>query len=74
MADFSVGFAVGIGAGLSIGTASGIGIGQSTTTEKIERQLHRAVIDNEISILDKNGEPLAVDALLKFLNQKYKKV
>ena len=73
MADFSVGFAVGIGVGLSIGTASGIGMGRSSATEKIERQLHRAVIDNEISILDKDGEPLAVDALFKFLNQNYKK-
>lgn len=74
MDGFSVGFSVGIGAGFAGGFATGLITGMASGREKLQKQLHKAIDDNEISILDKNGEPLTVDALLELLNKNYKKV
>jgi len=62
-----VGLVIGIGAGF---VAAGI----TNERQKLEKQLRTAIRDNEVSILDKNGELLAVDALFAMLNKNYKKV
>lgn len=67
MDNFSVGLVIGIGAGF---VAAGI----TNERQKLEKQLRTAIRDNEVSILDKNGELLAVDALFAMLNKNYKKV
>lgn len=62
-----MGLVIGIGAGF---VAAGI----TNERQKLEKQLRTAIRDNEVSILDKNGELLAVDALFAMLNKNYKKV
>jgi hypothetical protein len=67
------GFGAGLGAGIAIGIAVGLGGGVSSGRDKLQKQLRKAIEDNEISIHDKNGEPLTVEALLTFLDKNYKK-
>ena len=72
--DFSVGLSIGIGIGFGGGFAPGLVTGMASGREKLQKQLRKAVDDNEISILDQNDEPLTVDALLALLDKNYKKV
>ena len=69
-----VGIAIGIGAGFGGGFGSGIATGIASARERLKKKLHKAIDDNEVSICDKNGEPLTVDALFVILDQNYKKV
>ncbi len=66
----SVGIAVGFGGGFSTGLATGIASGRG----KLQKQLDKAIADNEISIHDKNGEPLTIEALFELLDKNDKKV
>lgn len=67
------GLALGLGLGISIGIAVGLGGGFSSGRDKLQKQLRKAIEDNEISIHDKNGEPLTIEALLTCLDKNYKK-
>ncbi len=67
------GLALGLALGLSIGLAVGVGSTSRNTRKKVERQLRNAIVDKEISIRDKDGEPLTTDALFALLDKKYKK-
>ena len=67
----------GLALGLSLGTSIGISIGLlgiASERKKLRKQIRKAIDDKEISIQDKNGEPLTIEALLTFLNKNYKKV
>lgn len=74
MDSFSVGLAIGIGVGFGGGFGGGLAAGITNERQKLEKQLRTAIRDNEVSILDKNGEPLAVEVLFAMLNKNYKKV
>lgn len=74
MEGFAVGLSIGIGIGFGGGFSTGLATGMASAREKLQKQLRKAIEDNEISIHDKNGEPLAIEALLTFLNENYKKV
>ncbi len=66
----------GLALGLSLGTSIGISIsllGSASERKKIQKQLRKAIADNEVSIRDKNGEPLTIEALFASLNKNYKK-
>ena len=65
----SLGIAIGIGGGFSPGLVTGIASGRN----KLQKQLDKAIGDKEISIHDKNGEPLTIEALFEFLDKNYKK-
>ncbi len=68
------GFGAGLGAGIAIGIAVGLGGGVSSGRDKLQKQLRKAMDDKRISIHDKNGEPLTIEALFEFLDKNYKKV
>ena len=68
------GYALGLSLGISIGIAVGLGGGISSGRDKLRKQIRKAIDDNAISMQDKNGEPLTIDALLEFLDKNYKKV
>ncbi len=67
------GYALGLSLGLAIGVSAGAASTSSSTRKKLERQLRNAIVDKEISIWDKDGEPLKTDVLFALLNKKYKK-
>ncbi len=69
MEGFGLGLAVGMGSGIAIGAGS-----SGTNRKKLEKQLRNAVVDKEISIHNKDGEPMTVEKLFSLLDQKYKKV
>lgn len=67
----------GLALGLSLGTSLGISmglLGSASERKKLQKQLRKAIDDNEISIHDKNGEPLTIETLFVRLNKNYKKV
>ncbi len=67
----------GLALGLSLGTTIGISIGllgSASERKKIRKQLRKAIANNEVSIHDKNGEPLTIEALFVRLNKNYKKI
>ena len=67
----------GLALGLSSGIAIGICVGATESAsgrKKLQKQLRKAIVDGEISIHDKNGEPLTIKALFTHLNENYKKV
>lgn len=68
------GFGAGLGAGIAIGIAVGFGGDLSSGRDKLQKQLRKAINDEKISIHDKNGEPLTIQALFELLEQTYKKV
>ncbi len=70
MEGFALGLSIGFGGGFIIGIAAG----NASERDKLQKQLNKAIEDKEISIHDKNDEPLKVEALLEFLDQNYKKV
>ncbi len=70
MDGFALGLSIGMGGGFTVGLAAGLESGRG----KLQKQLRKAIEDNEISIHDKNGEPLTIEALLALLNKNYKKV
>ncbi len=65
----SLGISIGIGGGFSTGIATGLASGRG----KLQKQLRKAIEDNEISIHDKNGKPFTIEALFAFLDENYKK-
>ena len=67
------GFGVGLGAGIAIGFGGGFSTGIASGHGKLKKQLRKAIEDDEISIHDKNGEPLTIEALFAFLDENYKK-
>ncbi len=70
MDGFALGLSIGIGGGFSIGLATGV----TSERGKLQKQLKKAIDDKEISIHDKNGEPLTIEALFELLDKNYKKV
>ncbi len=74
MDGFSIGLAIGIGVGFSGGFGGGMAAGIASARETLQKQLRKAKNDNEVSICDKNGDPLTVDALFVMLDKNYKKV
>ncbi len=69
-----IGVSLGIGIGFSIGFGGGFAAGMASTSEKLQNQLRKAIDDNEVSIHDKNGDPLTIEALFALLDKNYKKV
>lgn len=67
------GFAMGLSLGIAIGIAVGLGGGVSSGRDKLQKQLRKAMDDKRISIHDKNGEPLTIEALFEFIDKNYKK-
>lgn len=74
MDGFSIGLAIGIGVGFSGGFGGGMAAGIASARETLQKQLRKAIDDSEVSICDKNGDPLTVEALFVMLNKNYKKV
>ena len=74
MDNMGVGIAIGIGAGFAAGMGAGIAIGIASARETLQKQLRKAINDNEVSIRDKNSEPLTVKTLFALLDKNYKKV
>ena len=72
MDNFSVG--IGIGIGFGGGFSGGFAAGMASKSEKLQKQLRKAIEDNEVSIHDKNGEPLTIEALFTLLDKNYKQV
>ena len=70
MDGFALGLSIGIGGGFAVGLASGV----ASERGKLQKQLDKAIEDKEISIHDKNGEPLTIEALFELLDKNYKKV
>ena len=68
------GFALGLSAGISIGIGGGFSTGIASGRGKLQKQIRKAIEDNQVSIHDENGEPLTIEALLTFLDKNYKKV
>ena len=68
-AGLGAGIAIGFGGGFSTGIATGLASGRG----KLQKQLRKAIEDNEVSIHDKNGEPFTIEALFAFLDENYKK-
>ena len=66
------GLALGLGLGISIGCSIGL-LEIASERKKLRKQLRKAIDNNEISIHDKNGEPLTIEALFVRLNKNYKK-
>ena len=71
--SFGSGIAVGFGSGLATGIGVGMGSGQISVRKKIERQLRAAVESGEISIVDKEGQPITPESLLVLLKEKFEK-
>ena len=69
MEGFGLGLAAGMGSGIAIGIGS-----SGANRKKLEKQLRNAIVDKEIAIQNKDGEPLTVEKLFSLLDQKYKKV
>ena len=67
------GLALGLSLGMTIGICAGVAESVSGR-KKLQKQLRKAIVDGEISIHDKNGEPLTIKALFTHLNENYKKV
>ena len=74
MDNFGVSFAIGIAVGFGGGFGSGMATGIASARETLQKQLRKAIDDNEVSICDKNGDPLTVDALFVMLAKNYKKI
>ena len=70
--SFGGGFGAGIGAGFGGGFAAGMVI-FGGAAGKFQRQLTAAIEGGEISIVDKNGESVTVESLLKLLQEQFKK-
>ena len=67
------GLALGLGLGISIGCSIGL-LEIASERKKLRKQLRKAIDNNEISIHDKNGTPLTIEALFARLDRNYKKV
>ena len=74
MEGLALGLSLGISIGISTGFATGGATGVASERKKLRKQIRKAIDDKEISIQDKNGEPLTIEALLIFLNKNYKKI
>ena len=74
MEGIGVGIAIGIGGGFGGGFGADIAIGIANARETLRKQLRKAIDDNEVSIRDKNDEPLAINPLFMLLDKNYKKV
>ncbi len=62
------GLALGLSLGISIGISIGL-LGSASDRKKLQKQLRKAIADNEVSIRDKNGEPLTIEALFELLDK-----
>ena len=66
--DFGTGLAVGLAVGIPGGLIVGSGFGESSSKEKIKKQLVKVLDDNLISIVSSDGSELAVDQLFDLLD------
>ena len=67
------GLALGLGLGITIGCSIGL-LEIASERKKLRKQLRKVIDNNEISIHDKNGESLTIEALFARLDKNYKKV
>ena len=74
MEGFAVGLGIGIAIGFGGGFSTGLATGMASAREKLQKQVGKAIDDNEISIHDRDGEPLTIEALFALLDKNYKKV
>ena len=70
--SFGGGFGAGIGAGISIGIGAGSGAGSGGAKKKLERQLTAAMEAGEISVVDKDGQSMTAESILRLLQEKFK--
>ena len=66
--DFGTGLAVGLALGIPGGLIVGIGFGETSSKEKIKKQLVKALDDNLISIVSSDGSELSLEQLFNLLN------
>lgn len=75
--DFGSGFGAGMGAGMGTGVCIGMGAFSGMWTnaarKKLQRQITAAIEAGEISIVDRNGESVTAESLLKLLQERFKK-
>lgn len=63
---YPIGFAIGIGVGIAVSSAT------KNSHKKLEKQLLNAMIDKEVSILNKDGKRMTVKQLFELIDENYK--
>jgi hypothetical protein len=66
--DFGTGLAVGFAIGIPSGLIIGSGCGDTSSKERIKKQLMKALDDNLISIVSSDGSELSLEQLFDLLN------
>lgn len=66
--DFGSGLAVGLMLGIPSGLIIGSGFAETSSKEKIKKQLVKALDDNLISIVSSDGSELSLKQLFDLLN------
>lgn len=67
--SFGGGFGAGIGAGIAIGIGAGSGAGSGSARKKFERRLNEAIEAGEISVVDKGGQSMTAESILRLLQE-----
>ena len=70
--SFGGGFGAGIGAGIAIGVGAGSGAGSGNAKKKLERQLTAAMEAGEISVVNKDGQSMTAESILRLLQEQFK--
>ncbi len=66
--EFGTGLAVGLALGMPGGLIVGCGFGETSSKQKIKKQLLKALDDNLISIISSDGSDLSLEQLFDLLN------
>ena len=66
-------FGAGFGAGIGAGIAVGVGAGSETAKKKFGRQLTAAIEAGEISVVNKDGEPMTAESILRLIQEQFKR-
>ena len=66
--DFGTGLAVGFAIGIPSGLIIGTGFGDTSSKERIKKQLVKALDDNVISIVSSDGSELSLEQLFDLLD------
>ncbi len=65
--SFGGGFGAGMGSGMAVGIAVGMSTATGAAKKKLESQLAAAIESSEISVSDKNGNPMTADGLIQLI-------
>ena len=72
-ASFGTGIGVGISTGLVTGLLFGAAAGAASVSKKIRQKLTASIEAGDISVVDKNGQPMTAESIADFLNDKSNK-